>query len=91
MHGELRLRFDYGRIVPWGRPQHGEMVAIAGPDSVRLRTPAPTSGHEWATVSDFTVHAGDRVPFVLTWSPSHEWSPRRIDPEVALSETVSYQ
>jgi GH15 family glucan-1,4-alpha-glucosidase len=30
------------------------------------------------------------VPFVLTWYPSHETEPARIEPEVALAETESF-
>jgi GH15 family glucan-1,4-alpha-glucosidase len=90
MCSTLRLRFDYGRVVPWVRHQKDQTVAIAGPDSVRLRTPAPTSGEEWATVSEFTVRPGDRVPFVLTWHPSHDPAPRIVDPEKALDETQSF-
>ena len=26
MHGELRLRFDYGRVVPWVRRVDGQLV-----------------------------------------------------------------
>ena len=90
IHGELRLRFDYGRVRPWVRHEHGQTVAIAGPDAVYLRTPAPTRGFEWSTVSDFTVHTGDRVPFVLTWSPSHLRPPKPVDPERALQDTLTY-
>jgi GH15 family glucan-1,4-alpha-glucosidase len=67
-----------------------QVVAVAGPDAVRLRTPAPTRGHEWTTVSDFTVRAGDTVPFVLTWSPSHAPAPRPVDATAALEGTISY-
>ncbi|MEO9236513.1 MAG: trehalase-like domain-containing protein, partial [Jatrophihabitantaceae bacterium] len=70
MRSELKLRFDYGRVVPWVRHHGDRMEAIAGPDRIRLRTPAPTQGHELSTLSEFTVRAGDRVPFVLTWNPS---------------------
>jgi GH15 family glucan-1,4-alpha-glucosidase len=86
----LRLRFDYGRVVPWVRHHHGRMVAVAGPDAVRLDTPAPTQGQDWATVSEFTVRAGDRVPFVLTWHPSNEDAPAVADPEVALRKTLAF-
>ena len=86
----LRLRFDYGRVVPWVRHHADQMIAVAGPDSVRLRTPAPTEGHEWATVSEFTVRAGDRVPFVLTWHPSHLRAPKPVDPEQALTDSERY-
>ena len=90
VRSSLRLRFDYGRVVPWVRHHADQMIAVAGPDSVRLRTPAPTTGHEWATVSQFTVRPGDRVPFVLTWHPSYAPSPKVIDPEQALSDTETF-
>ncbi len=90
MRSELRLRFDYGLVVPWVR-HHDDMVeAIAGPDRVRLRTPAPTRGKEMSTVSDFTVRAGDRVPFVLTWNPSHESPPKPVDAEHAWRDTLRF-
>jgi GH15 family glucan-1,4-alpha-glucosidase len=90
MRSELRLRFDYGLVVPWVR-HHDDMVeAIAGPDRVRLRTPAPTRGKEMSTVSDFSVRAGDRVPFVLTWNPSHESPPKPVDAEHALRDTLRF-
>ena len=90
MHRELRLRFDYGRVMPWVRHHGDRMEAIAGPDRVRLRTPVPTQGHELSTVSDFTVRAGDRIPFVLTWNPSHEPPPKAVDAEDALRDTLTF-
>jgi hypothetical protein len=35
----LRLRFDYGHVVPWVRRRDDGLSAIAGPDAVYLRTP----------------------------------------------------
>jgi len=90
MRSELRLRFDYGRVVPWVRHEADEMRAIAGPDAVRLCSPVTSEGKDWATVAEFTVNAGDRVPFVLTWSPSHERQPTRIDAEEALEATTAF-
>jgi GH15 family glucan-1,4-alpha-glucosidase len=90
MRSLLRLRFDYGQIMPWARHHGDEMVAVAGPDRVRLRTPAPMRGQEWTTVSDFTVRPGDRVPFVLTWSPSHQHPPKRVNAEDALADTLTF-
>ena len=90
MRGELRLRFDYGRIVPWVRHRARGMHAIAGPDAVWLRTTAPAEGHEWTTVSEFTVHAGERVPFVMTWTPSHHGPPAPVDAETALADTIAF-
>jgi GH15 family glucan-1,4-alpha-glucosidase len=90
MVGELRLRFDYGRVMPWVRRHDGRTAAVAGPDSVWLSTTAPVEGHEWTTVSEFTVRSGQRVPFVLTWTPSHHPPPRNVDAEQALLDTVAY-
>ena len=90
MRSQLRLRFDYGRVVPWVRHHGQTMEAIAGPDRVRLRTPAPMQGRDLETVSQFTVRAGDRVPFVLTWNPSHQPSPTPVDAEHALAGTLAF-
>ncbi len=90
MFGELRLRFDYGQVVPWIRRQADGLTAVAGPDAVYLRTPAPLEGRDTTTVSEFTVRAGERVPFVLTWAPSAQDRPHRIDPDRALAETTAY-
>ncbi|MEU9502080.1 glycoside hydrolase family 15 protein [Streptomyces sp. NPDC048196] len=90
MRGVLRLRFDYGRVVPWVRAAEGCRVAIAGPDSVWLRTPEQghTYGKDFSTRSDFTVAEGERTAFVLTWHPSHEPRPDQIEPFGALDDTL---
>jgi GH15 family glucan-1,4-alpha-glucosidase len=38
-------------------------------------------------VAEFTVATGDRVPFELVWSPTHQPEPARVDPEQCLRET----
>ncbi|MGV9264730.1 glycoside hydrolase family 15 protein [Kitasatospora sp. NPDC003701] len=90
VRGELRLRFNYGRIEPWVRRTGRHRVAVAGPDSAWLRVPPEvhTYGVDGVTVSDFTVTAGERVPFVLTWQPSHLPTSPRSDPEEALLATL---
>jgi GH15 family glucan-1,4-alpha-glucosidase len=87
MHMQLVMRFDYGWIVPWVRRIDGGLAAVAGPDALVLRTPVPTRGADMTTVADFTVSAGERVPFVLTWHPSYRQVPTPIDAEVALADT----
>ena len=90
MHGELVLRFDYGHIIPWVRSDRLGLHAIAGPDAVYLVTPAPLHGENMHTVSDFTVSAGERVPFVLTWAPSHVGRPHSVDAEEVLGTTCAF-
>ncbi|NUR62987.1 MAG: glycoside hydrolase family 15 protein [Catenulispora sp.] len=90
MRGELRLRFDYGRVVPWVRRTDHHRVAVAGPDSVWMRAhPSIHSyGEGFATIGEFTVHAGDRIPIVVSWLPSHYTAPPRQDAEKSLRETL---
>lgn len=90
MSMSLRLRFDYGHIVPWVRNRDGLLEAVAGPDSVWLRTPVTLVGRDLTTYADFTVGAGNRVPFVLTHRPSHEPRPTQADPERALAQTEEF-
>ena len=90
MRGELSLRFDYGHIVPWVRRDEHGIHAVAGPDAAYLVTEAPLRGEHMQTASDFTVKAGQRIPFVLTWAPSHLGRPRKVDPEGVLEATESF-
>ncbi len=92
LRSELTIRFDYGRVVPWVRKRTHEedtRVALAGPDALCFRTPAETRGEDMRTLSEFAVDEGERVPFVLTWYPSHDDVPEAIDPEQALADTES--
>ena len=91
MRSELIVRFDYGRIVPWVRRiDGGTRLIVAGPDAFSLRTPAEIHGEDMTTVSEFTLEAGQRFSFVLTWFPSHEIAPDPVDAEAALTETESF-
>ena len=91
MRMELVIRFAYGSVVPWVRRLDDDSrIAIAGPDAISLRTPVEVHGENLSTVADFTVSAGERLPFVLTWFPSHRDAPARIDPEQALDDTCSF-
>jgi Glucoamylase and related glycosyl hydrolases len=90
MSSVLRLRFDFGSIVPWMRRSRGHRVAVAGPDSVWLRSepPVKTWGQQFSTRSSFTVTEGESVAFVLTWHPSHSPRPKLVDPHKALRHTL---
>ena len=91
MHTEFVLRFEYGSVVPWvERHPEGGISAIAGPEMVVLRTSASLHGEDLKTVGDFAVDAGETIPFVLSYGPSHLPPPRPIDPERALHETEAY-
>jgi GH15 family glucan-1,4-alpha-glucosidase len=86
----LRPRFHYGSVTPWVRHEGGEYAAVAGPDAVWLRTPVPLSDRDHAASAQFTVRAGDRIPFVLAHHPSHEPPPDLVDAERALADTEAF-
>jgi GH15 family glucan-1,4-alpha-glucosidase len=91
MRTELRLRFGYGRVLPWVRRFGDALQAIAGPDSVWLATPVRLEGDDDAHRATFTVKAGEQVPFVLTWLPSHlEDQPPAVDASEALERTAGF-
>ncbi|WP_415948951.1 glycoside hydrolase family 15 protein [Streptomyces sp. KLOTTS4A1] len=90
MRSALRMRFSYGRIVPWVHKVDGRTVAVAGPDSVWLDTPTETFGKDLTTYSDFTVGPGDRIAFTLSWQPSHKEAPPVPEPVDALAATAEF-
>ncbi|MFD7497758.1 glycoside hydrolase family 15 protein [Streptomyces sp. NPDC059832] len=90
MRSELRMRFSYGRVTPWVHKVDGRTVAVAGPDSVWLDTPADTYGENLTTYSDFTVAPGDRIAFTISWQPSHHGPPALPDPEGSLDATADF-
>ncbi|MDN4999725.1 glycoside hydrolase family 15 protein [Bradyrhizobium sp. GCM10027634] len=90
MRMELVIRFGFGVDIPWVRRIDHSLLAVAGQDMTVLRTPVETRGEDLTTVSDFEVHAGETVPFVLTYGPSHLDPPQAIDPDLALQETEKF-
>lgn len=88
---ELIIRFDYGSLIPWvTRSEDGSLTAVAGPDMVVLRTPAKLAAKGLTHVGEFTVSAGQTIPFVLTYGPSHLGPPAAVDPSAALADTEAY-
>ncbi|WP_285245593.1 glycoside hydrolase family 15 protein [Pseudarthrobacter sp. fls2-241-R2A-127] len=90
VRSELALRFDYGHVVPWVRRTKTGIHAVAGPDSVHVSSSVPMHGEHRRTFSEFTVSKGEKVPFVLTWTPSYRQRSRTVDAFAALSQTVDY-
>jgi GH15 family glucan-1,4-alpha-glucosidase len=90
MRSVVRLRFDYGRVVPWVRHRGNRVDAVAGPDRVRVMSAVPMHGYDWDTRADFTVRAGDRVWFVMSWAPGHEPRIPAVDAEQSLAATTQF-
>ncbi|HEV7263891.1 MAG TPA: glycoside hydrolase family 15 protein [Falsiroseomonas sp.] len=86
---DITLRFGYGANMPWVTqlPDGGGIRAVVGPDMAVLRTPVPLQGEDFCTVGDFDVAAGECVPFVLSYAPSHGPLPGRTDAAAAIEQT----
>jgi GH15 family glucan-1,4-alpha-glucosidase len=87
---ELRIRFDYGHVAPWVTIEGREVRAVAGPDALWLRASAPHEEVGGEILSRFTVSEGERIPLVLTWSPSYGERPVAIDGLQAVDDTERF-
>jgi GH15 family glucan-1,4-alpha-glucosidase len=90
MRLELVIRLDYGSMTPWVRRCDDGLRAIGGANALRLRTAVDFHGQDFQTVAEFTVAASQRVPFTLTWYPSHEPEPPAPQPEPTIQETEEW-
>ncbi len=90
MTSELMLRFNYGQALPWVRRRDYGLSAVAGPDAVELHTPVALEGRGMATYADFTVRAGETVPFTLSYHPSHKEPHFVPDRTESLDRTMSW-
>ena len=90
MWTQLVVRFDYGSVVPWARRTEDCQLYVGGPDALRLYSPVRVHGENFTSVAEFRVRAGERVPFVLAFQPSHEPAAPAEDAEVLLARTERY-
>jgi GH15 family glucan-1,4-alpha-glucosidase len=91
MRTELVIRFGYGATVPWMmRLDDGTRRAVAGPDMMLLRTAVQLRGEDFKTVAEFTVNAGETVPFNLAYAPSHLPPPAAENPLDQLRATEQF-
>jgi GH15 family glucan-1,4-alpha-glucosidase len=90
MQTTLFLRFDYGSVVPWVRAQTDGIYAVSGSQAVRIRTRVKLEGQNMHTVGRFTITAGKRIPFVMSWHQSYYPEPRAVHPETSLRATAKW-
>jgi GH15 family glucan-1,4-alpha-glucosidase len=88
---ELVVRFNYGATVPWvDRVEGGALAAIAGQESLLLRTPVALHGEDLSTVGEFAVEPGQSIPFVLSYELSFRTTPPALDAFEALARTEAF-
>jgi GH15 family glucan-1,4-alpha-glucosidase len=90
MRTELLIRFDYGTVIPWFTQEADDRwMAVAGPDRLTLCTPVHVHGQDFKTVAEFTVAAGQEIPFSLTWSRSFVAPPEIPDAKEAIERITA--
>ena len=91
MKSELIIRFGYGSTIPWvTRLSGGGLRAISGPDMLVLDAPVDLRGEDFRTIGEFSVSAGQELPFVLTYGPSHLDPPNPVDAFKVLERTEKF-
>jgi len=86
----LNARYGYGDLPPWTRQIGDACTMTAVGDALALRCGVPLSIENHDPRATFSVRAGERVAFVLSWYPSHHDVPAAIDASAALDATVKW-
>jgi GH15 family glucan-1,4-alpha-glucosidase len=90
MRLELKIRWGYGRIVPWVRRRDYGLSAVAGPEALELHTPVDLHGKDFSTIAEFTAGDDAVVPFMLTYHPSHLPARPNVALDTRLDETIEW-
>jgi hypothetical protein len=77
--GAVRMRLDL--VIRRWASGGGRIQCVASPHA------GSSPGEDFRTVAEFTVSAGQRVPFTLTWHASHQPEPPAPDPEAAIGRS----
>jgi GH15 family glucan-1,4-alpha-glucosidase len=87
----LNLRFGYGAYSPAISGSRDDLHFVAGPDAMVLHGPIEAKLTGDGRVSALLdVRKGMRIPFQLSWHPSHQEPPMGLDVEAALETTDAY-
>jgi len=88
---ELTLRFDYGLSVPWiSSMGEGLLHAIAGPHLTVINGATALAHSDGTVKADFTITAGQTMPFAIVHSPSYHPAPLPVSATAALAETERF-
>ncbi|HKA62226.1 MAG TPA: glycoside hydrolase family 15 protein [Methylomirabilota bacterium] len=92
MRMRFRPRFDYGRVRPWVSRGSDVICAAVGPDALELRGDVPIDGDgdDPEQTASFTVTAGQRVGFLLTFHTAWEAPPFPVQPAPTLARTEGW-
>jgi GH15 family glucan-1,4-alpha-glucosidase len=89
MHTHLAPRLGYAKVVPVLRSDHGLLLASAGDELLWLGTDTAVTEVDGSWDGDFTVTAGERITFTLTYTTG-EPHPPALDAGEALASTHTF-
>lgn len=93
---DVRLRLDYGQLVPWIRDEPEGLVIIAGPTGMLITGPdldpgcGPHGSHAARLTGRTLLRAGAHQDWQLVWFPSHGPLPTPAHPRAAVKETERF-
>src|SRR5581483_2512619 len=90
MRSTLRVRFEYGSVIPWVRRIDGAMTMIAGAEALCLRSDVETFSKDYATFAEFELDAGDSASFELSWYESGGTRPKEVNVPRAITRTTRW-
>jgi GH15 family glucan-1,4-alpha-glucosidase len=85
----LDARFGYGDLPPWTRWIGDALTMTAVGDALALRASVSITVDNHDPRATFTVRAGERASFVLSWYPSHQDPPAALDAAASLAATLT--
>ncbi|MFL6141137.1 MAG: glycoside hydrolase family 15 protein [Labedaea sp.] len=90
LRSEVVLRFDYGHIRPWLRRAGRRVRAAAGPDQVIIDGDVEHAVRDERCVAEFSVGAGDRAGFRLSWTGLRQPDPGGLDAAADIRATQTW-
>jgi GH15 family glucan-1,4-alpha-glucosidase len=93
MHGDLSVRFGYGKLIPWIKVNGHRATLTSGPDALAFYSAVPIApDYEGCRLEvNFVVRAGERQAFSLEYFCSHDPAPERsLNIERDLLHTEHY-
>jgi GH15 family glucan-1,4-alpha-glucosidase len=90
MHTRLTPRMGYGKDTPMLSTVDGHLLAAAGNDELWLEAGVQLSSADASWSGDFSVTAGERIAFSLTYSAGTDPQEPTMAADAALTATVAF-
>ena len=90
MEMAIKVRFDYGKSVPWVRREGEHLYMVLGPNALLIGSTMKLSGKDFSTRAAFTVSEGQRHSVSMVFYDSTSPVPHMHDPSEALEACLNF-